>query len=468
MKIKGKWKFTVIILAVIGGGFFLWENKREVTPSVIYDKNGKEIATIKEVFHPKREEVFMNHIVVDSVLREVYEDMREEGKDTKNFGENLIKSGWEIHTTIDMNLQEKLNSYFKNGKNFIKGKEKEEIQIPQYSMVIMKNDGTICALMGGCNQDTAKNRVANELYPVGSTIKPVSIYAPALANNLINYSSLCNDNPQMIVIQGENVEWPQNADNQYEGEIPVAYALAKSKNTVAVNLGKQMGEEFIYNYLKNNYFSTLVDNSEESDKQLAALALGYFAKGVRLTDLTASYQPFSNGGKYTEPSIYTKVKNREGELIIKKNTKEKSIMSEQDAYIMNRLLINNVHGEDGIASEAEIEGMEVGGKTGTVTDGTADIRKLFIGMTPEYIAGIQVGEEEGIPLFSNIKSPGAVWKEVVENLPCEEKSFSCPKNIAEKNFCKKSGNLSGEFCQEIQKGYYKVGQIPPQCSSCNK
>ena len=142
----------------------------------------------------------------------------------------------------------------------------------------------------------------------------------------------------MIVIQGENVEWPQNADNQYEGEIPVAYALAKSKNTVAVNLGKQMGEEFIYNYLKNN----------------------------------------SNGGKYTEPSIYTKVKNREGELIIKKNTKEKSIMSEQDAYIMNRLLINNVHGEDGIASEAEIEGMEVGGKTGTVTDGTADIRKLFI------------------------------------------------------------------------------------------
>ena len=89
-------------------------------------------------------------------------------------------------------------------------------------------------------------------------------------------------------------------------------------------------------------------------------------------------------------------------------------------------------------------------------------------MTPEYIAGIQVGEEEGIPLFSNIKSPGAVWKEVVENLPCEEKSFSCPKNIAEKNFCKKSGNLSGEFCQEIQEGYYKVGQIPPQCSSCNK
>lgn len=147
MKIKGKWKFTVIILAVIGGGFFLWENKREVTPSVIYDKNGKEIAAIKEVFHPEREEVFMNHIVVDSVLREVYEDMREEGKDTKNFGENLIKSGWEIHTTIDMNLQEKLNSYFKNGKNFIKGKEKDEIQIPQYSMVIMKNDGTICALM---------------------------------------------------------------------------------------------------------------------------------------------------------------------------------------------------------------------------------------------------------------------------------------------------------------------------------
>ena len=203
MKIKGKWKFVVIILAVIGGGFFLWETKREVAPSVIYDKNGKEIAVIKEVFHPEREEVFMNHIVADSVLREVYEDIREEGKDTQNFGENLTKSGWEIHPTIDMNLQEKLNSYFENGKNFIKGKEKEEIQIPQYSMVIMKNDGTICALMGGCNQDAAKNRAANELYPVGSTIKPVSIYAPALANNLINYSSLCNDNPQMIVIQGE-------------------------------------------------------------------------------------------------------------------------------------------------------------------------------------------------------------------------------------------------------------------------
>lgn len=130
-------------------------------------------------------------------------------------------------------------------------------------------------------------------------------------------------------------------------------------------------------------------------------------------------------------------------------------MSEQDAYIMNRLLINNVHGEDGIASEAEIEGMEVGGKTGAVTDGTADIRKLFVGTTPEYIAGIQVGEEEVIPLFSNIKSPGAVWKEVIEDLPCEEKSFSCPKNIAEKFFVRKVEICQGNFVKRFRKGTIK-------------
>lgn len=441
--------------------------------AVLYAENGEELITMDESWFEewRSDEVIMKNAVVDTVIRQLYTKLHDDGMTDEEFEKCITEKGWQIYTTVDAELQDNIENYFRNEANFSDSEGVIEIEtVPQSAMIVLDYEGLIKAIVGGVGENTEKNRAARELYQVGSTIKPVAIYAPALANKLIHYSTMCDDTPGNTVVGQKNIQWPSNSDNVYEGEITVAYALAKSKNTVPVNLGMMLGEEYIYNYLKKIYFPTLIDGENgESDKQLAALALGYFAKGVSLDRLVAAYEPFGNGGKYYEPTIFSKVVDRNGNEIVNQKLQAQEIMDENSAYIMNRLLVNNVNGEGGIASDAQIDELEVAGKTGTVATEMEDVRKLFVGMTPEYIVGVQVGHDgENIPLMGRYKPPITIWRELISRFPHEEKVFKKSLSVLEKKFCRTSGKLESGYCIDLQSGYYTDDNIPETCTECEK
>ena len=460
--------FCLVISA--GLSFFIINDKlqkADMGAAVIYDMNGEEIERLDKAWTSglASKSMIMNDIITDSIVRELYEELQANGMSEEKIEEGLNLDGWKIYTTIDVELQDCLNQYYQDSSNFTAtGKEMDWSEIPPSSMVIMDYRGCIRAIAGGSGQWGDVNRATNKLYQVGSTIKPVSIYAPAVANKLINYSTLCEDTPGNTVVRGKNIQWPSNSDDHYDGQVTVAYALETSKNTVPVNLGMQMGIDYIYKYLKNTYFSALED---EKDKQLAALALGYFERGISLDELAASYEPFGNGGNYYSPAIYTKVIDKDEKVIIKKSREPQKIMDKETAYIMNRLLVNNVSGKDGIASGAQIEGLEVAGKTGTVANEVTDVRKLFVGMTPEYIAGVQVGyDEKDIPLPGDYKQPINIWQEFMGSIQPGIKEFEKSKEVIEKEFCEVTGKIKGEYCKEIQAGYYTKDNMPEICTEC--
>ena len=462
---RNKWYIIVVGVFFLVGIMVYHINDYDY--ATIYDQNGEELVRLEAGWDKNfgEESLLQGDIVVDSVIYQLIEDMEKSGFNQEEIIKGLNYSGWKVYSTISVEIQKELSTYYSIKDTFNEIEEQWE-NIPQSSMVVMNYNGEIQALVGGTNGDNQCNRARRKLYQIGSTIKPVSIYAPILNDNLIHYSSLVEDIPTSIYLNGKLTEWPTNADGKYEGQITIADALAVSKNAVPVILGNQYGTEKIYNYLKDNFYSTMVNENMRSDIDVSALAMGYFNDGVSLDELVGSYVPFGNDGKYRGVTCYTHVKDKNNKDIFEYSRQDKQIMSGETAYIINRLLLNNVEAENGIAKGARMEGVEVAGKTGTVGKDGRNIRKLFVGMTPEYVIGLQFSYDEIRPLMGNELTNTAIWRNYVETINLKEKEFKKNDNVVSQQYCIHSGGTPGDSCEKVAIGYYTMDNFPDECTKC--
>ena len=240
-------------------------------------------------------------------------------------------------------------------------------------------------------QKALENVDKEKTYP-GSTFKPLSVYAPAIENGLICWSSMQNDSPLKKVRgeDGADYDWPVNTDGKYSKKnVTVKYSLQNSLNTTAVKWIKKLTVEKSMDFLKSSFGLPL--NSERkisllsSDEEiLGNIALGYIADGASLTDMAGYYQIFANGGKYTAPYTVEKITDSGGKTLYTAAPKEKQVISQKAAYIMNRLLLE-VISPGATGKNAAVNGVAAGGKT----DKNAD--NWFVGFTPAVTCAVWHG-----------------------------------------------------------------------------
>ena len=452
----------IIFMILIAG-----KNHSEI---IIFDSDGNEYYRISEI--PKDisvgEVIISDNYAVDSIISQVINDMEINlGYPRDKVIKILNNNEYSIYSTIDSNIQQTLDNAFNDRSTFT---ETSKSDFNQAAMVITDYKGNVKAVSGGNNGDNTKNRAATTLLKVGSTIKPVAIYAKAIDNNLINFSTIIPDIPGNTYINGQAIKWPSNYDNRYEGNVTITEALKKSKNTIAVTVGKMVGEEEIYNFLKDKLdYNTLIDiNGGISDKQLSALALGYFNDGITLDTLVSSYAIFGNDGEYNGKRYYSEVKDKKGNILISNEEKKVRAITEETATIMNRLLLNNIVDDDSIIKNVSIDNIEVIGKTGTVGNDNDDITsQLFVGMTPDYIAGVWVGYDDERALMQGLyNQPSQIWKNVMSNINMNNNSFELSDNVYQKDYCNISGLLINENCENVNIGYYTEDNTPKKCDIC--
>src|SRR5699024_7369598 len=119
------------------------------------------------------------------------------------------------------------------------------------------------------------------------------------------------------------------------------------------------------NSSKDN-FVTREDDPKNNDENLSALGLGGMTKGLTPLDMTAAFGAIANDGSYLEPTSYTKVLDKDGNVLLENNPKETEVVSPEKAYIMTDILRTTV--TDGIAKRAQLPNMATAGKTGTTQD----------------------------------------------------------------------------------------------------
>ena len=188
-----------------------------------------------------------------------------------------------------------------------------EIEQPQAAACVFDyRTGELKAIVGGRYKPTTRktlNRASGMTMPVGSSIKPLSVYAPALESGVISPASAFDDYPVQLL---SGKAWPLNNPQTYRGRMTVAAALEVSSNPVAVRTLQNLGVKNSFQFMEEKFHIDLedgrtVNGQVMNDLGASQLALGGLTDGVSVVDMAAAYSVFPRNGLYVEPRTYTKV-----------------------------------------------------------------------------------------------------------------------------------------------------------------
>ena len=415
----------------------------------------------------------INSWYVDMVIEDVIGDLMQEYRISRSTASRLVYSGGlRIDIAMDREIQKTVEDYYRTAVQTPTNADGERAQ--SALIVIDARTGDVLGVAGAIGEKSG-NRVQNfatqTLRPPGSTIKPISVYAPALEKNLINWASVFDDVP---VNFGSNnrVAWPRNANGVYRGLTNISYAVAHSTNTVAVRVLEELGVEEAYRIAKNRFhLNSLVSEVGANDCDIAALALGQLNYGVTLRELTTAYTVFADAGVYHPYRSYFRVTDSQGRILLSHPDVGEVVLSSANAAIMTKLLQGVV--SDGTSSSITLSRLvECAGKTGTTN---ADHDRWFVGYTPNVICGVWCGYEYPEPLQGkNLCTQ--IWNRVMQDIVAEKggkTTFDVPSSVIRVSYCKDSGKLMSDACTKDARGnrgevgWFIKGQEPTEFCDCH-
>lgn len=332
---------------------------------------------------------------------------------------------------------------------------------PQSATVIMDyKTGHIVAMIGGRDVKGSRilNRATDTARQPGSSMKPLAVYLPALDNGFTAASPILD----IPMITADGKVWPNNVYTGFKGITTLRESLIYSINVSSARTLKKIGIPTSIKYLKKlgiineenpskDNFVQASENKTHNDENLASLALGGMTKGVSPLDMTAAYSAIANDGVYNEPIIYTKVLDKDGNIVLEKEAKQRRVVSPQIAYVMKDILRSTAYEHTG--KNAIIKGQASAGKTGT-TDYNADF--WFVGFTNYYIAATWMGNDSPkITITQNSWLAAKLWGHIMTKIHQDKESkpqFAQPDGIVKAYVCTKSGKKPNQFCSSDPRG----------------
>ncbi len=336
----------------------------------------------------------------------------------------------------------------------------DEIIQPQAAAVVVDyRTGEIKAIVGSRTKPTAMktfNRAVDMNMPVGSSIKPIAVYAPAIELGASPASVVMNMPLPISGWRGSNGEdsWPRNyGGSSYAGPETLRKALVNSHNTAAAQtLMTMVGV--------NNSVSFLhamgIDDGH-IDATPFGLSLG--SSGITPLQMSVAFGVLANGGVYQEPISVLGISDSTGKIIWDGHQKQERhrVFSESTAYLVVDMLKDAV--SSGTGTNAKIKGQTVAGKTGTNSDQKG---VFFAGMTGYYSSALWVGHDNYKALSSKStgsRSAAPLWQSYMSkihaglsNKAIMEGSAS-DYGLTKVTTCAVSGQLATDACRNDVMGY---------------
>ena len=342
---------------------------------------------------------------------------------------------------------------------------KDGIVQPQSATTVLDyRTGHLKAIVGGRDVEGQRilNRATDSARQPGSAMKPIAVYLPALDNGYTAASAI-DDIP---FYDGNGNLWPRNWYRGYRGIHSLRKSVEQSINVNSVKTLQSIGVGTSMTYLEKmgivdtahperDNIVTRDENSRTNDENLSALGLGGMTKGMSPLEITAAFGSIANNGKYVEPIAFTKIIDKNGNLLLDNTPKETIVVSPQVAYIMGDILRTTV--SNGLAGRAKLSNMAVAGKTGT-TNEQADI--WFVGYTPYYASSVWIGNDSPkITISKGSATAASLWQyintRVHENLE-NRTTFERPAGIVSASICTQSGLLATDLCAQDPRGVIKT------------
>lgn len=346
---------------------------------------------------------------------------------------------------------------------------------PQMSFTLIEQStGYVKVIVGGRGEKSGNrtlNRATSSTRQPGSSIKPLVAYGPAIDIGAISLATPIDDAPYYY--SGEDARLVKNyTEGQYRGLMSVRTALKFSQNVPAVKVLTQITPQVGFNYLTKLGISSLVSpkNAINGNHDVVqSLALGGMTLGVYNIDMTSAYSAIANGGVRVTPIYYTKVTDREGNVILDNSTPEKAtVFKKTSAWLLTSGLESVVNDTGGTGGAAKMSSQPVAGKTGTTQ---FDSDKWFCGFTPYYTASIWLGYDDNSKALPGSINHTKMWKDIMERIHAgmPTGTFEKPDGIEEAEVCSQSGKLAVPgLCDQDPRGsqlitdYFATDQIPTE------
>ncbi|MCR3761831.1 PBP1A family penicillin-binding protein [Clostridium felsineum] len=352
------------------------------------------------------------------VVNQVKQDLKSQYHYTDEEIDSLLRDGGlKIYTTMNTNMQNNVQSIINNNNTLksVSYSDKYNIVQPEAAATLFDyHTGEIKAIVGGRGDQppTSFNRADSSSYlrSVGSSIKPLTVYAPAIDTKLATEDTMINDSPLSADVAekyGSNGTPynPHNDDYNFMGPVNLKTAMKNSINLVAIKLEDKLGLSTGASY--GEKFGLNLNNKDKGS--IAALSLGEIG-GSNTTTMAAAYGVFGNNGLYSDPKLYRKVIDKTGKVLLENTYSTKKVISPQAAYIMYDLLKGPVS-SGGTGSNANFGDMPVAGKTGTASDSK---NLWFCGLTPYYSAAVWVGNDKPSKLSLGSNDVAEIWGEIMK------------------------------------------------------
>ncbi len=417
----------------------------------IYDNEGNVIAT------PNRMEFSDTALAEKSyrsfvklALAEAVGVLADKNKCTTEEAEKLLfKGNYTIHTSFSSSAHAAMDKTYSEYKE-------EELKL---GLAILDYDGSVLAVYSG----------GDEQYGITghspfSTIKPLSVYMQAIEKGIADWSYALIDKPykQIPDETGKPVDWPTNPSGGYTYKrTTLVECIRQSLNTAAVHTLDSVGVKTSIDFLQTSFGMNLQYEQNKltlqgEEEVIGNIALGYLYQGVTPVELAGYYQIFGNLGKYTKPHTISRITDKNGDIYTHKS-EYKQIISEETAYIMNRLL-SAVVTPGGTGSKARVPNADLVGKTGT---GNEDGGNWFVGVTPEYTCAVWHGV-----LGEKGNFAAEIFTKIMEKMPQHTKcDFKTSSKVIKGVYCSQSGKLFSPSCSKIQIGYYARDIKPDVCDA---
>ncbi len=298
-----------------------------------------------------------------------------------------------IQTTIDLDLQRKAEAALKAALTT----DAKLAGATQGAIVVFDNQtGAMRAMVGGRSYvESQFNRATKARRQPGSAFKPF-VYAAALENGMTPATRMVD---QPIDIAG----WrPKNYANRYDGPMRLTEAVARSVNTVAVQVSEEIGRDKVIEMARRLGVKAEIPEGE------AGVALGAF--NLSLDELTAAYMPFARSGRSVAPHAVVRIEDKDGgELYLHDPGDTERLVSADVARDMTHLLYQVM--AYGTGARARLPGgRQAVGKTGTTNDWRD---AWFVGYTGQLTAGVWIGNDDYQPMnkVTGGALPAMVWRD---------------------------------------------------------
>lgn len=331
----------------------------------------------------------------------------------------------------------------------------------------------------GESPDDTINRATDYNRSPASSLKPVSVYGPAIEEGR-TLASPVDDSPRAML---NDNPWPRNVDGKFRGIQTTRDALFLSTNPTAVEIVQnELGFEKVKEYLakfgiidsenpENDSFITSEENADNNDEN-ASMAIGGFTKGLTTMDLASAFQTYANYGERVESSIISKITSNDLGDIYVNDHKPIRVVSKETSFLVSDVM-HDIANRDFVVGDTGNGGMWTAGKTGT---SNSNVDFWFNAFNPYYVASTWIGfDNQRLEMEGNSGIASRLYYSYMNKMieGKEDTGYPVPDDIIEVEVSKTDGLLPNELTSRDPRGsqvyteYFKAGTEPTTQSTAH-